>query len=303
MATVRNKSILFTSYMENVISRYKKLGKIRTAEAYASSMRSFMRFCKGNLPKLENINSIMIMEYEAYLKKCNVCSNSSSFYMRNLRAVYNMGVEEKNIKQKNPFKHVYTGVEKTLKRGLSNNDMRRIREIQLNEYPKLNYARDMFMFSFYTRGMSFIDMAYLKKKDLYNGILSYRRRKTGQQLFIKYEECMNEIIMKYNNTDSEYILPILKTGTGNETRKQYIYAAHNINRNLKTLGKLLELPVPLTMYVARHSWASIAKNSNIPLSIISEGMGHDSEKTTRIYLATLDNHGIDDANSLIIKSI
>lgn len=153
------------------------------------------------------------------------------------------------------------------------------------------------------RVMSFVDMAYLRKKDLNGNILSYRRRKTGQQLFIKWEKCMQEIVEKYDNPLSQYLLPIIKPFSEIDERKQYIYTAHNINRSLKVIGNQLGLSVPLTMYVSRHAWASIAKSKNVPISVISEGMGHDSEATTRIYLASLDTMAIDKANSMILKSL
>ena len=166
----------------------------------------------------------------------------------------------------------------------------------------MDVARDIFMFSFYTRGMSFIDMAYLKKRDLQNGVLSYRRKKTGQQLFIKWERPMQEIIDKYNTDGSPYLLPIIRNMNADE-RQQYKNAAHLVNNKLKKLGEILGLAVPLTSYVARHAWASIAKSKNVPLGIISEAMGHDSEKTTRIYLASLDTSAIDKANNQILKSL
>jgi integrase len=148
--------------------------------------------------------------------------------------------------------------------------------------------------------MSFIDMAYLKKKDLSNGILSYRRRKTGQQLFIRWEKSMQMIVKKYENPLSEYLLPIIKPKNGKE-RTQYQNAMYLINRKLKEIGKIVGVQIPLTMYVARHSWASVAKNKNVPISVISEGMGHDSEMTTQIYLASLDNTIVDKANSMILS--
>jgi integrase len=89
---------------------------------------------------------------------------------------------------------------------------------------------------------------------------------------------MQEIVEKYDNTQSCYLLPIINPLKDVEERKQYIYKAHNVNRNLKIIGNALQLPLPLTIYVSRHTWASIAKSKNIPISIISEGMGHDSEK-------------------------
>ena len=114
---------------------------------------------------------------------------------------------------------------------------------------------------------------------------------------------MQEIVDKYDTSQSNYLLPIIKPFGDIDERKQYIYAAHNINRCLKIIGKELGLSVSLTLYVARHAWASIAKSKNVPLSVISEGMGHDSEATTRIYLASLDTVAIDKANSMILKSL
>jgi integrase len=76
-----------------------------------------------------------------------------------------------------------------------------------------------------------------------------------------------------------------------------------INRKLKTIGNMVGIQLPLTMYVARHSWASAAKTKNVPISVISEGMGHDSEMTTQIYLASLDKAVVDEANIMILNSL
>lgn len=291
------------SFMEGVIANLKTLGKIRTSETYAATLCSFKRFREDRDVPLDDLDSDMMMAYEAYLKNNGVSPNSSSFYMRNLRAVYNRAVEKDLTSQRFPFKHVYTGVDKTVKRAVPLKVIKKIKEKDFTMNPTFDFARDMFLMSLYTRGMSFVDMAYLRKKDLQNGVLSYRRRKTGQQLFIKWEKCMQEIVDKYDTSQSSYLLPIIKPFSEIDERKQYIYAAHNINRCLKIIGKELGLSVSLTLYVARHAWASIAKSKNVPLSVISEGMGHDSEATTRIYLASLDTMAIDKANSMILKSL
>ena len=112
---------------------------------------------------------------------------------------------------------------------------------------------------------------------------------------------MQEIVDKYENSSSNYLLPIIKPFSDIDERMQYIYAAHNINRSLKIIGKELGLSISLTLYVARHAWASIAKSKKVPLSVISEGLGHNSEATTRIYLASLDTMAIDKANRMILK--
>ncbi len=222
--------------------------------------------------------------------------------MRILRAVYNRAVEKDIVVQKYPFKSVYTGIEKTVKRAVPLKIIRQIKQADLSLFPSLDYARDLFMFSFYTRGMSFVDMAYLKKRDLQNGTLSYRRKKTGQQLYVKWEKCMQEITDKYPVNNSGYLLPIIKRPEEDE-RKQYRNALLLVNKKLKRLSVMLELPVVLTTYVARHSWASIAKGRHIPVSVISEAMGHDSEMTTQIYLASLDTAVVDQANSLILRDL
>ena len=158
--------------------------------------------------------------------------------------------------------------------------------MDLSDEPKLAKARDLFMFSFYTRGMSFVDMAYLKKSDLQGNLLCYTRRKTGRTLCIRWESWMQEIIDRYPSNPNGFLLPILHT-----------------NQALASLSERLHLSVPLTTYVARHSWASIAYSYNIPLTLISEGMGHESEKTTRIYLASLSSSGVDQVNRRIFKML
>lgn len=240
--------------------------------------------------------------YEHYLKSVGVCPNTSSFYMRGLRAIYNRAVEKGLTQQRNPFRHVYTGVDKTVKRAVPIETIRRIRDLKLDENPLGDFARDMFMFSFYMRGMSFIDMAFLRKEDLKNGFLSYRRRKTGQRLSVRWERQMQEIVDKYDTCGSAYLLPIIRDSDSDE-RRQYKNCIHLVNAKLREMGEAIGLATPLTSYVARHSWASIAKSKDIPLAIISEAMGHDSEKTTRIYLDSLDTLLVDRANSLIINSL
>ena len=289
----------FNAYIRQQIARLKRLGKIRTSETYTASLRSFSGFMNDKEVLFDQINADLIAEYEAYLKGRGNSPNTISFYMRILKAVYNRAVGDGLTGQRHPFKSVYTGVEKTLKRAVSLNDLKRIKGLDLSLKPNLDFARDMFLFCFSTRGMSFIDMAYLRKKDLQNGILSYRRRKTGQQLFIKWERCMQEIVDKYPGNTTEYLLPII-TQRDVDYRKQYTNELHRVNHLLKKIGKQLDLPMPLTMYVGRHSWASVAKSRNVPISVISEGMGHDSENTTQIYLASLDTSVVDRANKKIL---
>lgn len=292
----------FLSFARRLIGQLRQIGKIRTSERYTTVMNSFGRFRKEAEVSWDEVDSDLMIEYETYLKMEGVCPNTSSYYMRGLRAIYNRAVEKEMTAQRDPFKYVYTGIGKTVKRAVPLKVIRQIRDLDLSLFPAMDFARDIFMFSFYTRGMSFIDMAYLKKKDLQNGILSYRRQKTGQQLFVKWEMPMQEIVDKYDTNGTPYLLPVIRDMNA-DARRQYKNAAHLVNDKLKKLGEKLGLSVPLTSYVARHGWASIAKSRNIPLTTISEAMGHDSEKTTRIYLASLDTSAVDKANRQILKSL
>lgn len=293
----------FFSFMESVAARLDRLEKQRTAETYMSALKSFRRFVGRPRLAFSELDTDLTAAYEAYLiRRRGLTPNTSSFYMRILRAVYNRAVNQGLTTQNNPFRGVYTGVARTAKRAIPQQALRRIRDMQLPEDGPLAFARDMFLFSFYTRGMSFVDMAYLRKTDLKNGTLAYRRRKTGQLLQIRWEPCMQEILGRHTVPgDSEFLLPIITDPS--EGRRQYVQASHRINRNLKAIGTTAGLAAPLSMYVARHTWASIARSRHIPLSVISDGMGHDSEATTQIYLASIDNCEIDKANRLIIKSL
>ena len=290
------------NFMENIIAKLKQNGKVRTSETYKSTLNSFKKFRKDEDIMLDCLTSEIMEAYEAWHHKRGVAPNTISFYTRILRAVYNRAVEDDIIENRNPFRKVYTGVDKTVKRALPLTVIKKIKALDLSLNASLDFARDMFLMSFYLRGMSFIDMAFLKKTDLKNGYVTYRRRKTGQQLIIEWTKEMQMILDKYHENESDYLLPIIRNPGTNE-RCTYRNVGYNINHNLKTIAGMVGVTIPLTLYVARHSWASAAKAKGIPLSVISEGMGHDSETTTQIYLASLDTSVVDKANSLILKSL
>lgn len=292
----------FFRYMNRVIAKLKTAARIRTSETYRTALNMFRRYREEKDIRLELITQREMQNFEAWLCGRKLCPNSISFYMRILRAVYNRAVEEDIIDNRFPFRHVYTGVDKTIKRALPMQALRKIKAADLADTPKLDFARNMFLLSFYLRGMSMVDMAFLKKCNLKNRQLVYRRQKTGQLLKIEWTPEMQQILDRYPGNPTDYLLPIITKEHINE-RYAYRNTSYNINRSLKTIAERLGLPCNLTMYVARHSWASIAKAKGIPISVISQGMGHDSEKTTLIYLASLDSSVVDNANSLIIKSL
>lgn len=290
-----------SAFMHEQIILLKTHRKYGTASTYSSTLKSFMRFLNFQDISLNRIDPDLIKSYEDYLSEIGLTKNTISFYMRVLRAVFNKAVENGLVEQSQPFCNVYTGIAKTQKRAVSIKEIRKIITADLSQQPSLEFARDIFMFSFYTRGMSFVDIAYLRPENIKDGYLIYNRRKTGQELRIRWESCMEQLVSKYQSQCDNYLLPIIKGKA--DSRKQYLNSLHWINNHLKMLSSRLSIQPALTMYVARHSWASIAKNSNIPITVISEGMGHSSIQTTQIYLASLNDSIIDGANKRIINKI
>ncbi|MDE5940555.1 MAG: site-specific integrase [Muribaculaceae bacterium] len=288
------------SFTQKLIADMKKIGKRSTANRLEVCLSSFLRYTNGNEVAWPDLNSTFMLGYEEHMMKRGLCRNSTSCYMRSLRSVLNRAAEENYEVPRNLFRHVYMGVDKTVKRAVTLDTVCRIRDLDLSGHPSLDFARNVFMFAFYTRGMSFVDIAFLKKSDVSGDMITYSRRKTRQQLRVRIEPVTRRTIDDFGKNESQYLLPILSE-SGGDVELQYVNAYNRVNRNIKKIGKMLGLETKLTLYVARHAWASIAHKNNVPLSIISKAMGHDSENTTLIYLQSLDTSSVDKANSDIIK--
>lgn len=302
------------AFMENVIARKMQTGRKGTARNYATTLRSFMRFLGGKDITLNDITPGLMEEYEAWNLANGVEKNTSSFYMRILRTVYNLAIESGMTEDKRPFRHVYTGVAKTVKRAVPLDTVKTLRQLDIQGLSSrfhdkrtiegLELARDIFLFSFYTRGMAFVDMAFLRKADVRNGVITYKRRKTRQRITIRYEKEMQEIVEKYNNGTSPFLLPIIQgTDKDKDPYDQYKNRSGYFRKYIRMLGEVIGTPNPLTMYVARHTWATAMRAANVPLSVISMGMGHDSETTTQIYLASVDTGAVDNFNSMLIGMV
>lgn len=290
------------SFFRRQITQLQQIGKAGTAATYQQTLNSIMKYRQNRELSFRDITPELMIAYEAWLHSLHLCRNTTSFYMRVLRTVYNKAVEQHLTIDQQPFRQVYTGIDKTAKRAIFLADIRRIKKIDLSYNPTLDFARDIFLLSFYLRGISPIDLAFLRKSDLSNEHLTYCRRKTGQQMSIHWEKHMQQIVDKYPDTCTQYLLPLIQREDGTEMQ-QYRVMARKINRKLKKLSSLLRISTPLTMYVARHSWASIAHAENVPVSIISGAMGHDSEATTQIYLASIQTSRIDQANYNILRKL
>lgn len=292
------------TFIQRKIDEKKNMLREGTARTYINAFRRFRQFCKDKDIDFDQFTPQFLEQYEAWLRGNGLMQNSIRFYLRTLHTLLLQAEAEELIDCNGLFCRVHLSYVATRKRAISEHELQAIEQLTLPEGTTLALARDIFMFSFYMRGMSFVDIAFLEKRNLQNGILTYQRRKTNQTLHIEWQEAQQRIVDRYAalTKDSPYLLPIIRQTDGTEYT-QYQRMLENINRSLHRIGTMVGIKRRLTSYVARHSWASIARNMNISLALISEGMGHQSYKTTQIYLNSIDTAKIDEANNLIIRKI
>lgn len=298
-----NSDYTITDFFTKQIQKLKNDNRRGTARNYNKTLKSLKAFMKNTDSTFNIVTEQFVESYNTFLIQRGVVRNTISFYMRIFRSVYNKAVTQKIVEQTFPFKNVYTGVDKTRKRAVTETVISQLLSIDLKKSKALQFARDLFIFSFYTRGMAFVDIVFLKKSNIQNGYITYVRHKTCQELTIKIETKLQNIINRYEKKDSPYVFPILNTEDGNKAYSQYEIALNYYNRQLKRLSNFLEPNINLSSYTPRHTWATTARNKNVPLSIISAGMGHSSERTTLIYLTKIENSVIDEVNKTIIDSI
>ena len=303
MAKRQNTNTTVLAFTQIQIEQLRNSNRLGTAINYQKTMHNFAQFLNGKDIPFKSFTEHLINSYNVYLQQRGMVRNSSSFYLRIMRAIYNKAIKQKLTKQTYPFADVYTGVDRTRKRAVSQTVIASLYKLTFPQSSSLAFSRDLFIFSYCTRGMSFVDMAYLKKTNLQDGYIIYSRQKTGQQLSIKIEPLVGQIISKYHTSDIPFLFPIITSQDSHIAYRQYQHALNTYNRHLRIIAKMFPGEIKLTSYTARHSWATAARNSNIPISVISAGMGHTTEQTTRIYLDSIENSIIDEANKRIITEI
>jgi len=297
----RDKDHYVFSFWQNLINKLIETGKQGNSNAYKNTLGVFKKYRKNKDLPFASLNYKEILKFEEYLMTNGLATNGIAFHMRTLRAMYNKAIDQDFATKENyPFEKYKIKRESTRHRALTKEEIKRIRDIEVND-KSIEKARNLFMFSFYTRGMSFIDIVYLKADNLYNDRIHYKRAKTGQLFTIKLTPEAKAIIDKYSETPKEtgFLFPIIQSESNKY--KEYKNAMRLTNKKLKILGDLAEISIPLTTYVARHSWATIAKRGGVATSVISEGLGHTTENTTQVYLDSFENDVLDDANDFITR--
>lgn len=279
----------------------------RKLESYRSARNSVTHFCDGRSPDLKTLfTKTFLRRYEEHMQCCGLMRNTSSYYMVTLRSLYACALMMKCVPLiPNLFDDVFTGSETTSKRAVSPETFALLYSADLSAVPRLELCRDLFVLSFLLQGMPFVDMAYLRKSDIHDGRITYCRRKTKGEVSVGLPPLAQELLhrcMAHTLPDSPYALPLL-TQTGLAARKEYSTVVHRQNRQLKELSACLDLKTNLTTYVARHSWATIAVQNNVGISLVSQALGHHSEAVTRTYIDSFGANKLTAANAIVIEAM
>jgi integrase len=279
---------MISSYAKKLSKELRESGQNRTARAYRTVAKGLIAFNDGKDLLLEQINVAFINRYETYLRNTQENVNTISFYIRNLKAMYHKAIREEIIRPKytDPFKNTYAGIFPTWKHVLTKEEVYTLSQLEPSlTNVALRESLKLFMFCFYAQGMSFIDLAFLKKENILNNEICYIRRKTGQFMRIHITDPARAIMDYFGRMtgNSPYVFPVIKPELQQEYL-QYETALQHQNKQLKILGEMAKIDKPLSTHMARHAWANIAHVEAIPLSIISEALGHPNENTTTRYL-------------------
>ena len=320
---VERRATKLLAFLELEVESLNRRNQLGLAENYRYSGNSFRDYLstlhRQDVP-LSRVSAELLIAYQQWLWDKGIQRNTSAFYLRNLHAVYNKAVAQGLVTDRKPFRLVQTNITHTEKRAVSPELIRDISTldipgglVRLGQDPRkkpflrmlreLTFSRDTFIFCFCARGLTYVDFAYLKRENIQHGCIVYERRKTGQHLKVEIQPQMQAFIDKYAVARGPYLFPVLTSTDVKEAHKQYNSAIRRYNKHLNRLSKILGLDLPLTSYVSRHSWATAAYHADLPVSHISEGMGHTSEKTTRIYLKSLERSKIDLENKRLLDGI
>ena len=314
-SVVRKNEVSLAEWNKECVAHKQQDGSYGMAEKYRSTCSKIVKYLsttsKPDL-KVEEVNNEFIEGFAEFMKSEGLTENTIHFYLRNLSAMYHLQYKDY---ADNPFNHVNMRACPTRKRALDKQAMQSIKDFDSKGKKSLALARDLFMFSFYTQGMPFVDIAYLKASDIDNGTIRYKRHKTNQPVTVTLVPEAKEIIRRYSNINKVvddkadkdkskdyYIFGIINNSADSTTAyKQYRSGLATQNRRLKKIGKILGLDLPLTTYIARHTWATLAQNNGVPTAVISRSLGHTSETTTRIYLGSMDTKVLAKYNRLTTR--
>ena len=292
-----------TQPFEVLSERFIELSSPCTAANYHTALRSLRQFC-GKVISFREVTPELVSRYEKWLRAHGVSRNTSSCYIRSLRALYNKVCEAYAMTPRRPpFKGAYTGVMRTPKRAVSRCMIKQLMTMELEGCRGLARTRDYFLFSLFACGMPFIDMAYLRKDQIKGDEFTYYRRKTGNMITVHIEKCLREIIERRGAQKGPFVFPILFNASPEVQFRRYRSQLALYNGQLKLLAMKMHTQMPLTSYTARHTWATMAYASHADVDVIGRGLGHTNERTTRIYINDMADKRLNAVNRRILDEL
>ena len=304
------------NFVNSEVENAKAQGRYKTASNYLTAVRSWSKFLEKEEWYFFEMTSDNLVAYQHWLCESNVSLNTISAYMRALRVLYHRALEyEGCLQDTHPFDKVFTGRAKTEKRSITQADILRLHALPLPSGSSLALARDIFIFSFYAMGMPFVDIAYLRKGQMKDGVILYDRHKTRQRIRVALLPQMTDIIHRYELAHSDFVFPILVSdkdasshvSSENPTSEQlhhiYLRRLRQYNYSLHRLSEMLGSQFHLSSYVVRHSWASIAYQNNFDIGLIGRALGHTKQSTTLLYIKSLESPDLGTANHTLMEEL
>ena len=296
----------FFEFSKLQIEQLKAEKRIGTSNAYRDASRAVRRFYKGKDLLFRDITPRFLEQFADSHKANGNGVNGLAAYMRSIRAIYNKAIKAGIAdKEAYPFNDYKIVTAPTMKRALDSDLLKKIIQLELEPKSSLFKARNYFLASYMMYGMSFCDMAYLRKEDISDGRIDYRRSKTKKVYNIKVTDSLRQILDYFAQftIGTPYVFPIIKRETPLDQSKDIQWARKRYNRKLKLLAAECKIEKNLTSYVSRHSFATHASYADIPVTAISTMLGHSSIKTTQIYLQSLPLRTIDEYNAQLIGAL
>ena len=255
----------FIAYANSRVEKLRDEGRYDAAIKLKKYLRKFITYLGKNEVPFKDFDALLMRNYHTWLKNQELGRNTISLYIRNLKRVYKLAVNDGLAADSNPFEGMDVSYRvKKERNGLTLDEVKRLRDLDLGGESEMTvFARDIFLFTVYARGMRSDDIFRLTRKNIKNGQLTYRQHVTGKEISIPWELALQEIADRYRQKGTSLLFPVITAKDPREQWRQYDSLLHRINYSLKKLGEMMELGYPLNLTVARHSWESMTKSVSI----------------------------------------
>lgn len=294
----------FQVFADKIIQQMMEANRVGNALVYQTAVNRLIAYC-GKDVTFEEVNYKLLDQFSHHLTTSGLKINSVSNYFRSIRAIYNKAIKMKVVDRSlYPFHDISIKSEKTAKRAILKDDIAKLLEIHVEKNSTCWRSLNYFMLSFFLRGISFTDLAYLKHSNIIDGRIEYKRRKTHQNYSVKLFPIAETIINQMKQTECDYLLPVIPFGVKEDSvrAKRIIQQCiKTTNKYLKRLSAEVGLGSSVTTYSSRHSFATIAKRMGYSNELIAEALGHQhGNKVTNIYLDTFEASVIDEMHQHVI---